>query len=531
MSLFAELKRRNVVRVGTAYLALGWVLTEITSTIAPALNLPGWLPSVVVWIWIIGFPFVAVFSWVYELTPEGLKRESEVDRSSSITHVTAKRLDVITIGFVAVGLLLLAFDRFSPRSAPPSTVPTVEEGDGQIAALDDRPAIAVLPFDNLSPDPDQAYFADGLSEDLITRLSNWRAFPVIARNSSFQYRGGNLDLKRVGEELGVRYIVEGSVRRAGDRIRVAAQLIDATSGEHIWADTYDREVADVFDMQDEISSMIAAPLVGDLNRAEAKRARQRGTENLEAWSLYQLGMQHANDYTQEGFTAARKLFTLAAERDPHFATALAQLSLANLWEVVLGRDDTPVETIAASLELARRATSIDPRDPAAQAALSWAYLMSGDLHSGLDAANRAVQLNPSMPVAWGWLSWAQLIAGDSEGSIASAKKTQRLDPRGVYASLVYDNLSNAYWQEGRYDEGLQAAYRLVAELPDYFPGHVYVAINAVALGRIDEARAAIAAARRIPPNLSIAIIQGSYGVVRHEIDARRDAMLRQAGLE
>ncbi len=131
----------------------------------------------------------------------------------------------------------------------------------------------------------------------------------------------------------------------------------------------------------------------------------------------------------------------------------------------------------------------------------------------------------------GWLSWAQLIAGDSEGSIASAEKTQRLDPRGVYASLVYDNLSNVHWQEGRYDEGLQAAYRLVADLPDYFPGHVYVAINAVALGRIDEARAAIAAARRIQPNLSIAIIQGSYGVVRPEIDARRDAMLRQAGLE
>src|SRR5262249_36962363 len=139
-----------------------------------------------------------------------------------------------------------------------------------------RPAIAVLPFDNLSPDPAQAFFADGLAEDLITRLSAWRSFPVIARNSSFRYRGGNLDLKKVGLELGTRYLVEGSVRRVGDRIRVTAQLIDASSGEHVWADTYDREVKDVFALQDEISSTIAASIVGDLSRLEAQRARQRG---------------------------------------------------------------------------------------------------------------------------------------------------------------------------------------------------------------------------------------------------------------
>lgn len=531
MSLFAELKRRNVVRVSAAYLALGWVVTEITSTIGPLLNLPGWLPTVAVWIWIIGFPFVAVFAWVYELTPEGLKRESEVDRSSAITHVTAKRLDYITIGFVAMGSLLFAIDRFSPRDTPSAAQLTIAEADGRIAALEDRPAIAVLPFDNLSSDPDQAFFADGLAEDLITRLSSWRAFPVIARNSSFQYRGGNLDLKRVGEALGVRYIVEGSVRRSGDQIRVSAQLIEAATGEHIWADTFDGDVADVFALQDEISAMIAAPLVGDLRRAEAKRAQQRGTENLEAWSLYQLGRQQTYSYTHADFVAARKLFTLAAERDPHFATALAQLSFANLWEVILGGNDTPGETIAATLELARRAASLDPRDPAAQAALGWAYLMAGDLDNGLEATKRAVQLNPSMPEAWGWFSWAQLLAGDLDSCVAAAERTRRLDPLGIYASLVYDNLSQCYWQDGRYDEGLQAAQRLLAELPEYFYGHVYLAMNAVALGRLDEARAAIAEARRAQPNLSLELVQASYGVMRPEIDSRRNAMLRQAGLE
>ena len=277
--------------------------------------------------------------------------------------------------------------------------------------------------------------------------------------------------------------------------------------------------------------MIAAPLVDDMNRAEAERALRVGTENLEAWSLYQLGLQHADRFSRDDSMAARDYFTRAAERDPRFATALAQLAFVNLWDVVLGLDDTPEETIAASLELARRAVSLDPRDPQAQAALGWAYIMAGDLDNGLDAAKRAVQLNPSMPQAWGWLSWAQLIAGDTEACITAAERTLRLDPQGSFSSIVYDNLSQAYWQEERYEEGLRAARRLLAELPDYYLGHVFVAMNAVGLGRLDEARDAIAAGRRASPDLSLELVHGMYGVSRPAIDARRNEFLRQAGLE
>jgi TolB-like protein len=533
MSLFAELKRRNVVKVSSAYLALGWVVVEVTSTVSPLLNLPDWLPSVVVWIGIIGFPFVALFAWVYELTPEGLKRESEIDRSSSSSAalVSSRRLNYLIIGFVALAVLLFAMDRVIRSSAPPTAQPQPAQAVESIKVLDDRPAIAVLPFDNLSADPEQAFFAEGLAEDLITRLSNWRAFPVIARSSSFQFHGGNVDFEQVSEALGARYLVQGSVRRQADRIRVTAQLIDASSGEQIWADSYDRGVTDVFALQDEISAMIAAPLVSDLNRAEAARAQQRGTENLEAWSLYQLGMQHANRYSREDVAAARALFAQAADRDPQFATALAQLVLANLWEVVLGWNETPAGTVAASLELARDAASLDPRDPAAQAALGWAYTMSGDVDAGLDASRRAVELNPSMPEAWGWLSWTQLLTGDLDDCIAAAQRTQRLDPQGVYALIVLDNLSQAYWQQGHYEAGLRAARRLLVGLPDYYLGHVFVAMNAVGLERMDEARAAIAEGRRAQPELSLALVQAMYGVARPEIDARRDAMLRQAGLE
>jgi adenylate cyclase len=522
MSLFAELKRRNVVKVCMAYLALGWVVIEVTTTVTPVLNLPGWLPSVVVWIGIIGFPFVAVFSWVYELTPEGLKRESEISQPSPAAQRISRWLGFITIGLVALGIVLFSYDRFGPGGS---------EASGEAVQSDERPAIAVLPFDNLSSDPEQAFFADGLAEDLITRLSSWRAFPVIARNSSFQYRGGDADLKLVSAALGARYIVEGSVQRAGDRIRVTAQLIDASSGENVWADSYDGEVTDVFALQDEINSMIAASLVSDLNRAEAERAQQRGTENLKAWSLYQLGLQRADRFTREDFAAARELLISASERDPRFATPLAQLTFVNLWEVVLGWNEEPVETITASLEVARRAVSLDPRDPSAQAALAWAYVMAGDIINGLDAARLAVELNPSMPEAVGWLSWTLLMAGDAEGCIAAAERAQRLDPLGAISSIIYDNLSQAYWQLGNYEAGLGAARRLLAELPDYFLGHVDVAMNAVELGRLDEARAAIAEARRAQPDLSLEFVQGVYGVARPEIDARRNAALRQAGLE
>jgi TolB-like protein/class 3 adenylate cyclase len=395
-----------------------------------------------------------------------------------------------------------------------------------------RPAIAVLPLDNLSPDPEQAFFADGLAEDLITRLSAWRAFPVIARNSSFQYRGGNRDLKRVGAELGARYLVEGSVRRAGDRIRITAQLIDAPSGQHVWAETYDREVKDVFAVQDEISGIIAATIAGDLDRAEAERARQRGTENLEAWSLYELGLELGNRYDKrEDNIKARGLFQRAVALDPGFATAVAMESLTHSWDVDFGWTETPEQSVSAALEGARHAVALDAREPLAHTALANAYLAGGDVRAGLDSARRAVDLNPSMPWAWIELAWAKLASGDPEGCITANQNAQRLNPHGEAATVAWDTMGLAYWETGRFEASLDAAQRLVASRPDYLWGHVELALSAVSLGRLDEARAAIAEARRLQPDLSIAKIQRAMSISRPEVDARRNAALRQAGLE
>jgi TolB-like protein/predicted TPR repeat methyltransferase len=409
-------------------------------------------------------------------------------------------------------------------------VPRAATNLAGVPDFDGRPATAVLPFDNLSPDVDQAFFADGLAEDLITRLASWRAFPVIARNSSFRYRGGNLDLRRVGAELGARYLVEGSVRRLGDRIRVTAQLIDAASAEHVWAESYDRAVADVFALQDEIGSTIAASLVGDLTRAEGERARQQGTENLEAWSYYQLGLQHADRYTAEDSVEAARLFERAVELDPRFATALARLALEN-WMTVTGDGSVATaEQVAAALATARRAVELDPRDPVAYVALGAVYLTAGDPKNAVDATRKAVDLNPSMPEAWIWFGWAQLLAGDPEACIPATERAQELNPQGPMV-WIYDSLALANWETGRYAAALEAGRRLVAVQPTYFTGYLYVAMSSASLGNLDEARAAITEGRRVRPDLSIELMQNYLAVSRPEIDARRNAALRKAGLE
>ncbi len=317
---------------------------------------------------------------------EGMASFAAPAASEKVAPVALPPRRGLAIAVVALVFLGVAVAYFvGSRTPPPSPVVPLVVATRPVprevvkdSDFGDRPAIAVLPFDNMSTDPEQAFFADGLAEDLITRLSSWRAFPVIARNSSFQFRGGNQDLQHVGTELGARYLVEGSVRRAGARIRVTAQLIDAASGEHVWAETYDRQVSDLFTLQDEISASIAASVAGDATRAEGERARQRGTENLDAWSLYQLGLQRENFDSRAGHAEARQYFVQAIARDPRFASALARLAMHDLWAVFFGWSDSPEQETAVAFANARRAAELDPREPIAYSALASAYSLKGE---------------------------------------------------------------------------------------------------------------------------------------------------------
>ncbi len=421
-----------------------------------------------------------------------------------------------------------------PASASAVTVSSAHNETADVnvapAGVTERPAIAVLPFENHSEDPQHAIFADGLAEDLIMRLSAWRSFRVIAPASSFRYRD-NVDVRRIAKDLNVRYVVQGSVRRAGDRIRVTTQLVDAQSSATLWSQTYDRPVAGMFDLQDEISSAIAAPLVGDLSRAEANRARQRGTRNLEAWSLYELGVEHHARGTLPDYGAALALFQQAIAIEPQFASAHAKASriYAMRWSQQMGRDDGD---LALALQFARRAVELDNLDAQAHQALGFGLVLSGDPRSGLVSLNRAVELNPSLPTAWNSLGFARLASGDAEGCIEATTHMLDLDPHGPDVHLGLENLSEAHWMLGQFDTGLDYARTVVAHKPDYIWGHFDVILNAVELARIDEARSAIVAAHRIEPRFSQAVVvQASGFAANPAMKARVIESLRKAGLE
>jgi serine/threonine protein kinase len=395
-----------------------------------------------------------------------------------------------------------------------------------------RPAIAVLPFENLSRDPEQEYFADGLAEDLITRLSLWRSFPVIARNSSFVYKGKPVGPKHVAADLGVRYVVQGSVRKAGSRIRTAARLADATTGQQIWAQTYDRDLSDVFAVQDEISEAIATSLVGDLQRAEHERAQHQAPENLEAWELYQRALPLLHRFTREENAQARALLERSVALAPRFSTALARLAEAGIWEIMHEWTATPERTLATAVDQARCAVTLDALDAYAHAMLAFALMTAGDRYGALDEAGCAVELNPSMPFALAIHAYLRYLTGHpADESIASMQRAMRLSPHDPIEWMFHDILSGAYLNAGRYAEGLNEGRRLITLAPQYYWGYLWSAMNAVGLGRLDEARGLIGEARRVKPGVSIELARKCLGVMSEDVDRRFSQALRQAGLE
>lgn len=525
-----QLYKRKIFRISAAYLAVAWMLWQVVGTTCPAFECSAQFQQSIFWFLITGLPVTVAIAW--------LNWKTAILVGSGLLAGAAAMFFVLRGPTVETEDAARSLDEASQSSTEQYPelkenfveAPEAATNRNKTSDFDGRPAVAVLPFVNLSSDPDQAFFADGLAEDLITRLSSWRAFPVIARNSSFKYRDENMNLVRVSAELGVQYIVEGSVRRNGNRIRIAAQLIDGASGEHIWAETYDRAVTDVFALQDEISAIITASLVGDLMRAEGERAHQRGTENLEAWSLYQLGLQSFDRYTLHDFADARRLFGQAAGLDSRFATALGQLAITGYSEIILGYDGPRAELVNNMMTSARRAVQLDSRDPAAHLGLAGAYLARSQIKNAIESIERAIDLNPSMPDAWIWLGFTQILAGNPEITISATTRAQRLNPQGAMV-WIYDNFALGYWELGRYEEALEAARRLVAAQPTYFPGYAYIAMNAVALGRLEEARSAINEGRRVRPDLSLTLMQNYFGVSRPTIDKRRNDALRMAGLE
>jgi serine/threonine-protein kinase len=458
----------------------------------------------------------------------------------AVTSQTPAPLDGVHSGLRALILKMLEKEA-AHRPTAADVVQMLEAiGSGHastsapVSGFGGRPAIAVIPFDNLSSDPEQQYFADGLADELITRLSLWRSFPVIARSSSFAFRGKTSDPKLIAADLGVRYLVQGSVRKAGNRVRVAAQLVEATTGQQAWAKTFDRELSDVFAVQDEISEAIAASIVSDLHRVEHASAQRRPPESLEAWGLYQRALPLIETFTREDALEARQLLERAVALDATFAPPLARLAELSIWEAVFSWTDDVEERLIEGLERARRAVALDPADPDCQAFLAWMLMTVGQVGAGdaaLEAAKRALELNPSSIWALTIHAWVWCMTGhDADVSVAQVERGMRLSPHDAAEFLFYDIGSAAHMNAGRFDDGLALARRLIALRPRYYWGHLWAAANAAGAGRLDEARGFIEEARQIQPEVSIALVRQSLGAMAPVVDQRLTGFLAQAGL-
>jgi TolB-like protein/tetratricopeptide (TPR) repeat protein len=352
MDLFTELKRRNVFRVGFAYVVLGWVVVQATETVSPALRLPDWTLSFVIWIGVIGFPFALLLAWAFELTPGGLKLERDVDRSESTTHVTGRTLDFLIIAMLVIALVFVAIDQYVLEQDSAIPVEIAEtDSDPQPAADKSPQSIAVLPFVNMSEDKD--YFADGLTEEILNLLARNADLRVTARTSAFAFKGRNLDLREIGTTLGVNTVLEGSVRRSGKRLRVTAQLINVTDGFHIWSDTYDRQMTDVFELQDDIAGSILAAL--EIHLGGKDNSRGHPTNNMAAYEKFLQGRALLSG-TEAG--KARELLREAVDLDPDFAEGWQQLALA-MW-LTGGGDISTQEGRLGTLEAANRALTLKP---------------------------------------------------------------------------------------------------------------------------------------------------------------------------
>ncbi|HSE11300.1 MAG TPA: hypothetical protein VLB69_01585 [Rudaea sp.] len=469
-SLFAELKRRNVFKAGIAYLALGWVVTQVTSTVAPAFNLPGWIVPVVVWIGVIGFPFVIAFSWIYEITPEGLRRESEVDRSASITHITGRRMDYLIVGLLVIAIGFTAFDRYRPRRIATATSievtsPAVSTGaaasSAAPAAAPAAPAasdnsIAVLPFVNMSSDKEQDFFSDGITEELLNLLAKIPQLQVTARTSSFSFKGKEVGIREIAKALSVTHILEGSVRKSGDQVRITAQLINAVNDKHLWSETYDRKLDDIFKVQDEIAGKVVEELKVTLLGALPKVR----TTDPEAYALYLQARQLGLQTTTEAFKQSDALYRKVLAIDPRYAPAW--VGLANNFVNETGQGLLPnKEGFAQSREAAMKALAIDPEYAPAHARLGWiAMFGDNDLAGAAQHLERALALDPADLKILG--NGAVLLAslGRLDEVLALEEALVRRDPVNV---TTLSNLGVHQRTAGRFDAAI-ATYRTVLSL-------------------------------------------------------------------
>jgi TolB-like protein/Tfp pilus assembly protein PilF len=467
--LFEELKRRNVFKVGTAYVVLAWLLAQVTDVFLEPFGAPEWVIKTVLVLLLAGLPVVLIFAWAFELTPEGLKRERDVDRSQSITHQTGQKLNLAIIFILVLALSYFAVDKFVLEPERHTELAQRQPAANTPEAKEPAKSIAVLPFVNMSSDPEQEYFSDGISEEILNALARVKDLKVAGRTSSFAFKGQNQDLRKIGATLGVEHILEGSVRKSGARVRITAQLVQVDDGFHLWSETYERELTDVFAIQDEIANAILTQLKAALLDDGEIRISQARTDS-EAYDLYLLARQRMYERAQLPLEAAMELLDRAIAIDPQYAPAFAQRGIATLLLADNSYGTIPNAQAEAQARLfLEQALRLDPGLAEAWAGMGLYHEgRPGEVDRGIELLQRALAINPNLIDAANWLQNAYIGSGRPADALAVLQDLVARDP--LYRPGV-SNLVFLYGQVGRHD----AASALLEATRPYFPNDPTVA--------------------------------------------------------
>ena len=493
MSFFNELKRRNVFKVGIAYIIMAWLVMQVADVILNNIVAPGWVFHVLLLFLAFGFPFAVFFAWAFELTPDGLKREHEVDRSQSITHKTSRKLDFIIIGALVVVLGYFAYDKLvlsTQRDAAlveATTQALTEQAATEEASTDSSKSIAVLPFVNMSSDPEQEYFSDGISEELLNLLAKIPDFRVAGRTSSFEFKGENRDLRKIGKSLGVANILEGSVRKGSDNVRISAQLVKVDDGFHLWSETYDRKLDNIFAVQDEIAGAVVSELKLTLLGASFENSSSDPIrQDATAHNTYLQGLFFLNKGGPENYRQAAHYFEQAVVLTPESALAWAGLASASsgfAGQAPLGQ--APPALARARVSLAR-AQALDSEVPEVQLALAdIKYSFDLDWEGAEVAARRALELRPGdVPARLMLASVIGVHTGRLDESLAFIEETFVLDPLD---QNIRKALGVTLYDLGRFQEAEQA-FRLAYDADSSLAFiNVWLGFSIMEQGRLEEA--------------------------------------------
>ena len=461
MSFFAELKRRNVYKVAIAYAVVSWLLIQAASIFLPAFDAPPWVMKIFIIVVIFGFPVSLILSWAFEITPEGIKLESEIEPTKSIARRTGRKIVAVTIALavVAAGLFMYQLVRSKSDTLGPPTTATIA-----------NKSIAVLPFDNLSRDPDNAYFCEGVQDEILTRLAKVADLKVISRTSTQHFKSAPENLPQIAKQLGVAHILEGSVQKANDQVRVNVQLINALTDAHLWADTYDRKLTDIFAVESEIAKTIAETLQARLTGSEKSSIAKTPTVNPEAYELYLKGRFFWNKRSGADLRKAIDYFERAIAKDPNYALAYVGLADSHLL-LSSYASVSPRESLPPAKAALKKALSLDDSLAEAHASSGLLATLELDLQRAIDELQRAIKLKPNYATAHHRLSLGFTTLGQFDPAILEAKRAVELDPLSLIINADYGWV---YFNGHRYDEA-EAQVRKTLEIdPNFFLAHYYL---------------------------------------------------------